>query len=66
MKAGMFPRYIIREIVDLTQGDEPVIIREPVAVLQEEEEVDIPYTMESPEYLEHLRNDTLVIRNSCA
>jgi hypothetical protein len=62
----VFPVYTIREIIDLTQGDEPVIIREPVAVAQVEEPTFIPFTFDSPEYLEHLQNDTLVIRNSCA
>ncbi len=54
--------HTVREIIDLTQGDEPVIIREPVAVVQEEEPVFIPYTLDSPELYE----DYLIVRNSCA
>jgi hypothetical protein len=58
----VFPVHTVREIIDLTQGDEPVIIREPVAVVQEEEPVFIPYTLDSPELYE----DYLIVRNSCA
>jgi hypothetical protein len=58
----LFPVYQIREIIDLTQGDEPVVIREPVAVLPEAEPVFVPYTLDSPELYE----DYVVVRNSCA
>jgi hypothetical protein len=58
--------YTVREIIDLTQGDEPVIIREPVAVVQEEEPVFVTLTLESPEYSEYLQNEHIIIRNSCA
>ena len=58
----MFPEYTIREIVDLTQGDEPVIIREPVPVAPAIEPVFVPYTLDSPELYE----DYVVVRNSCA
>ena len=58
----VFPVYAIREIIDLTQGDEPVIIREPVAVAPVEEPVFVPYTLDSPEVYENY----VVVRNSCA
>jgi hypothetical protein len=58
----VFPVYAIREIIDLTQGEEPVVVRVPVVVLPEAEPVFVPYTLESPELYE----DYVVIRNSCA
>ena len=58
----VFPVYTIREIIDLTQGEEPVVVRVPVVVLPEAEPVFVPYTLESPELYE----DYVVIRNSCA
>jgi len=61
-REAVFPEYTIREIVDLTQGDEPVIIREPVPVAPAIEPVFVPYTLDSPELYE----DYVVVRNSCA
>ncbi len=54
-----------RIIVDLTQGDDPVIteINEAVTpLIAPEEPVFVPYTLDSPEMFE----DFTVIRNSCA
>ena len=59
-----------RVLIDLTQGDDPVIteIMEPVTPLvpAEEPPADIPYTLESPEYLQYIQEHHVVIRNSCA
>jgi hypothetical protein len=58
----LFPEHTFREIIDLTQGDEPVIINEVIEVAPEVEQVFIPYTLDSPELYE----DYSIIRNSCA
>jgi hypothetical protein len=38
----VFPEHTFREIIDLTQEEEPVIIQEVMAVVPEEEPVFIP------------------------
>lgn len=52
-----------RIIIDLTQGDEPIVTIVNVAILPEAQPA---LTLESPEYLEYLENDYVVVRNSCA
>ncbi len=62
----VFPGHIQREIIDFTQGGEPVVIMVNVAVTPPAEPEFIPITLESPEYLEYIQNEHVIIRNSCA
>ena len=58
-----------RILMDLTQGDEPVISIIHVAVTPDavpEVPAFVPLTVNSPEYLEYLQNEHIIIRNSCA
>ena len=62
MQVQVFRRRIL---IDLTLGEEAVVtvIDEPVTpLIPPEEQVFVPYTLDSPEMLE----DYTVIRNSCA
>jgi hypothetical protein len=58
-----------RILMDFTQGDEPVISIINVAVAPDvapDVPAFIPLTVNSPEYLEYLRNEHVIIKKSCA
>ena len=58
-----------RILIDFTQGDEPIVSVIQVAVTPEvapEVPAFIPYTHQSPEYLQYLQEEHVVVRNSCA
>ena len=62
----VFPGHIQREVIDLTQGDEPVVIMVNMAVTPPAEPEFIPLTLESPEFIEYVAGEHVIIRNSCA
>ncbi len=63
---AVFSGFNQREVIDLTQGGEPVVIMVNVAITPPVEPEFVPYTLESTEYLEYLQTQHVIIRNSCA